>query len=59
MVGSDPQHPGRDGRFFPEVLEVLDQAEEGLLGDVFGIVRLAEDPASYWDAVADWLSRTR
>lgn len=44
-VGGDAQEPGGETGFLPEILEILEGAEEGLLGDIFGIVVVGGDAA--------------
>jgi pimeloyl-ACP methyl ester carboxylesterase len=51
----------RDQWYPPPFAErIADTAKHGeLLIVPGGHFPFAEDPASYWDAVADWLNRTR
>ena len=45
MVRGDPQQPGAEPRCFAEFVQVLDHAQEGLLGHLLGVLVLLDDPA--------------
>ena len=45
MVRGDSQEPRAELRFLAELVQVLDHAQERLLGDLLGILVLLDDPA--------------
>ena len=54
MVGGDPEDPASHRRLAAEAAEMFDEAQERLLGDILGVVLLADNaPRQGIDAILE------